>query len=269
MSDPTIADVGVERFNNDHQRLLFYVLEFTRLARRFGERAPFEDEWDQVDGIFPRLDRYVAEHFQAEEELMRIHAYPHREEHAAQHAQLSRTLDTLRHQVEERRAGAVAQLEGFLLEWLQTHVNREDLKYRGFFQLVETREIGRKALFNEMISVEQLHRIVQAPPPEAVLLDLRTPVEQREGVIPGSVLLPCDHNLENRQDTEPFRRSFDRLFDPLRFDREKWYILICRSGPRTAIALPYFLDHGLQACELIGGVMEWTRQGHELIAPSA
>jgi len=269
MTTPVLADVGVERFNNDHQRLLFYIIEFDRLARRFHERAPLEEEWDQVDAIFPRLERYTLEHFQAEEALMRQHAYPHLEEHRLQHQQLVHHLVRLKQEVATRHADAIARLESFLLDWLQTHINQDDLKYRGCFRLAENRDILTRALFNEMLSVAQLHRLLEQAPPEMVLLDLRTPIEHQEGIIPGSRLFPCDHNLIDRQDTDPFRRSFSANFEPEQFDPQHWHVLICRSGPRAAIALEAFQEHDLKACELIGGIQEWLQQGLTLVPPPA
>ncbi|MBF0272840.1 MAG: hemerythrin domain-containing protein [Magnetococcales bacterium] len=269
MTDWTIVDVGVERFNNDHQRLLFYVIELDRLAQRFQQREPFEDEWDQVDLLFPRLDKYTQEHFQAEEALMRQYAYSHLDEHIIQHNQLIQHLDRLREDVALRRSGSIAHLETFLLDWLRNHINRNDRKYRGCFQWAENRDILEKALFNEMISAAQLQRIIDMAPPEVVLLDLRTETEHREGIISGSRLYPCDHNLIDRQDTEPFRRSFEATFSPEQFNPDHWYVLICRSGPRAAIALEIMQQHDLKTCELVGGIQEWTRQGFPLVAMDA
>ncbi|MBF0109303.1 MAG: rhodanese-like domain-containing protein [Magnetococcales bacterium] len=128
----------------------------------------------------------------------------------------------------------------------------------------EVDRIVKKSLFNEMISVEQLHAVVTGKPDNVVLLDIRCPAEHHEGVIPGSWLFPNDHNLENRNDTSLFRQSFESRFRPDKFDPDKSYILVCRSGPRTEIALETFLAHGFAACELIGGVMEWLRMGFPL-----
>ncbi len=125
-------------------------------------------------------------------------------------------------------------------------------------------ELMEKALFNEMISVTHLKALRDAKLDNMVVLDLRTEVEMEEGVIPESHGFPCEHNLANRQDTGPFKHDFQAKFNPDLFDPQQRYVLICRSGPRTAIALDHFLDGGLQACELIGGVMEWQRQAYPM-----
>lgn len=262
MDQLTIVDVGVERFNTDHERLLFYVQEFSRLAKRFGSALPLEDEWDQLDGLFPRLEKFTQEHFQAEESLMREYNYPLLDEHRNQHLYLIQQLDKLQKEIKKRQSQFVGFLETFLVDWLQTHINQDDLKYRGFFQQEETQNVIDKALFNEMISASQLHLIVQTRPEKAIFLDIRTTTEHQEGIIPHSQLFPCEHNLENRQDTAPFKQSFYNQFHPSRFEADTRYFLICRSGPRTEIALESFLQHGLMACELIGGIEEWKRQGY-------
>lgn len=128
----------------------------------------------------------------------------------------------------------------------------------------EIEEIIEKALFNEMISVEQLHAVITNDPHRLVLLDLRCQTEHREGIIAGSTLFPNDHNLKDRKDTRIFRQCFEKTFQPDKFDMDLRYVLICRSGPRTEIALEAFLENGFSACELIGGVLEWTRQGFPL-----
>ncbi|OSM02151.1 rhodanese-like domain-containing protein [Magnetofaba australis] len=132
----------------------------------------------------------------------------------------------------------------------------------------EVESILDKAMATEMISVEQLKRIVRAlPHAQVVLLDVRTGEEHDEGVIPGSTLYPCDHDLIDRENTAPFTADFDNKFDPTQFDADTRYILICRTGPRTEIALERFLDAELQACELIGGVNAWREQGLCLAPP--
>lgn len=128
-------------------------------------------------------------------------------------------------------------------------------------------QILEKALDAEMISVEQLHLLVSARLPTVILLDIRTHQEHRQGILSGSVLFPCAHDLDNLENTLPFSRDFHKKFRPEAFDRTHQYILICRTGPRTAIALETFLQHDLAACELLGGITEWQNKGLTLHPP--
>ncbi|MCP5368708.1 MAG: rhodanese-like domain-containing protein [Hyphomicrobiales bacterium] len=121
--------------------------------------------------------------------------------------------------------------------------------------------ILERALDTEMISVEQLRQLNAAALPGVVPLDVRSVEEIREGVIPGSALFPCEHNQVDREDTAIFSRCFHERFRPEDFDPAKTYVLICRTGQRTAIALDVFQQHGLACCELLGGIVEWRRHG--------
>ncbi|MBF0161629.1 MAG: hypothetical protein HQL88_05000 [Magnetococcales bacterium] len=130
-------------------------------------------------------------------------------------------------------------------------------------------QILEKALESEMISVEQLHHLLQARPPRVVLLDVRTAQEHRLGVIPGSRMLPCDHDLDNLENMAIFSDSFRERFRPEQFDPADRHILVCRTGPRTAVALAAFLQHDLPACEVLGGITEWQRKGLPLQLPDS
>ncbi len=135
-------------------------------------------------------------------------------------------------------------------------------------QSVNTEQILEKAMEAEMISVEQLQQLLHnGPLPQVTLLDVRTPTEQAEGIIPGSHLFPCDHDLQNLDNTAIFSASFHDRFKPEAFNPQQRYILICRTGPRTAIALESFLNHDLSACELLGGITEWRQKGFAVHMP--
>ncbi len=120
------------------------------------------------------------------------------------------------------------------------------------------------ALLAEMISAEQLHAIIQVDFEDIVLLDIRTSTEQQDNIIPGATLYPCAHDLQDRSNLVPFTDHFARTFNRDFFDLDKRYILICRTGPRAGIALKIMLEHGFQACELLGGIQEWQSKGFPL-----
>ncbi|MBF0096347.1 MAG: rhodanese-like domain-containing protein [Magnetococcales bacterium] len=135
-------------------------------------------------------------------------------------------------------------------------------------QAVNSEQILAKAMAAEMISVEQLQQLLHnGLPPQVTLLDVRTPTEQAQGIIPGSQLFPCDHDLQHLENTAVFSASFHDKFSPDAFDPQHEYILICRTGPRTAIALESFLEHELIACELLGGITEWRQKGFAVQVP--
>lgn len=132
MTDLAVSDVGVERFNKDHQRLLFYVQEFTRLCSRFRLRTPFPDEWDQVDAIFNRLEKYTSSHFREEEMALARIDYPTLAMHLEQHQHLVSMLADLKVKVKNREFQAIGAVKMFLVEWITNHINYVDTQYKPF-----------------------------------------------------------------------------------------------------------------------------------------
>lgn len=78
-----------------------------------------------------------------------------------------------------------------------------------------------------------------------VLLDVRTPVEYQEGHIPGSELLDYNNGPE-------FAQGLVRL------DKDKKYLVYCRSGARSAAACAHMSQLGFEdVSNLLGGILDW------------
>lgn len=87
------------------------------------------------------------------------------------------------------------------------------------------------------------------------LLDVRSPAEMAQGVIAGSEPLPL-HLLPLQLDQ--FRNENRTL------------VFYCRSGARSAQACMFLAQHGVQAeaINLRGGIMDWVRQGKQVVTQS-
>lgn len=85
------------------------------------------------------------------------------------------------------------------------------------------------------------------------LLDIRSDAEVMHGVLPHARHLPM-HLL------------------PLRigeFPPDEDVILYCRSGARSYHACAYLVQHGFRnVVNLRGGIIDWARNGFEIVAPS-
>ncbi|GAX91144.1 rhodanese-like domain-containing protein [Effusibacillus lacus] len=80
---------------------------------------------------------------------------------------------------------------------------------------------------------------------DLVLLDVRQPEEYEAGHIPGAVLIPLGE-LESRIDE---------------LDKEKEYLVICRSGRRSVMACHLLNERGFDKLfNLQGGMLEWTAE---------
>ena len=94
------------------------------------------------------------------------------------------------------------------------------------------------------IDSKELIALVAAKP-EAVIIDVRTMAEVDEGMIPGALHLDL------------FEPEFvDRI---KALERDKPYIMVCRSGGRSASACGAMLQWGFkEVYNLAGGMTEWT-----------
>jgi rhodanese-related sulfurtransferase len=80
---------------------------------------------------------------------------------------------------------------------------------------------------------------------DAVILDVRTPMEYQTGHLQGAILL--DYN-----NPSVFLEGLENL------DKSKRYFVYCRSGVRSAAACAMMREREFQAAyNLIGGIISW------------
>ncbi len=96
---------------------------------------------------------------------------------------------------------------------------------------------------SDMITPQEVMRLLEQADPGMVLVDVRTGEEYRESHIPGSILVP----LLELAETMPF-------FVP---DREQIVVIYCRSGNRTKTARPILLELGYKQVYDLGGIIDW------------
>lgn len=78
---------------------------------------------------------------------------------------------------------------------------------------------------------------------DTILIDCRTPEEYASGHIPGSMLLPLDELEKNVGD----------------LDKDKTYIVICRSGNRSTTFTDSLQSKGFKdVYNVLGGMNEWS-----------
>lgn len=98
--------------------------------------------------------------------------------------------------------------------------------------ILETRPVG------------EIEEIVASPPPDLVLLDIRTPEEFAAGHLAGAI------------NVDYYANDFeDRLAE---LNLEVPYVMYCNSGNRSSNALPVMDSLGFQEVyELDGGIQAW------------
>lgn len=95
----------------------------------------------------------------------------------------------------------------------------------------------------QQIEVNELIEIVENKPENVVLLDVREQDEYNEGHIPGVKLLP----------TSQFAERYEQ-----ELDKEKEYVVICRSGNRSQKVSKFLQEQGYsKVINYAPGMLEW------------
>jgi len=84
-----------------------------------------------------------------------------------------------------------------------------------------------------------------------ILLDVRTDIEFKEGYLRGAKNIDFHHE------------SFEEIIDGL--DKEKRYLVYCRSGNRSRQAMHLMRDLGFEEVHnLAGGIIAWNELGFNI-----
>ena len=104
------------------------------------------------------------------------------------------------------------------------------------------------------IDSQQLTALLEDGPEDLLLVDVRTPAEMAQGMLPGAQAVPM-HLV------------------PLRLDQwrnQKKIVVYCRTGARSAQVCAFLQQHGIdRAINLRGGIVDWYRRGLPIETPSA
>ena len=87
-------------------------------------------------------------------------------------------------------------------------------------------------------------------PDDVTVVDVREPIEWQQAPLPGSVHVPLGQFAERLGELP----TDDRI------------VVVCAVGARSARAVEFLLQHGHDAVNLDGGLVEWQAAGRELVA---
>ncbi|MBF0310734.1 MAG: bacteriohemerythrin [Magnetococcales bacterium] len=130
-----LCDVGVERLNSDHRRLVNRMARFATTMTNLTRHKPSPQDWREIDQLLTFLNDFMREHFTLEEQMFTQHGYPQLAQHKREHEVLrNRVTDLTRRLSREREVLGVMDLHQLLFEWFITHIQKSDAAYRDFFQ---------------------------------------------------------------------------------------------------------------------------------------
>lgn len=116
--------VGIQELDEQHRKLVEYVSAIEQSVGQ-GQR------WATVHSDLVRLTSFAEMHFAVEETLMRIHDYPHLDEHVNEHR---RFADRVRALQERSLKTAVSRdMVKFLRNWVEQHIPGHDKPYAFHF----------------------------------------------------------------------------------------------------------------------------------------
>jgi len=105
------------------------------------------------------------------------------------------------------------------------------------------------------ISPGETNRLIQENTgnQDFVIVDIRTPEEYNSGYIEGAI------NLDFYSQT--FKEELENL------DKDKTYLIYCRSGRRSGLALSTMKKLGFnEAYNMLGGIIQWSEEGFTLLS---
>lgn len=106
--------VGVERIDVQHQNLVEVINDLHEaISAGKGEKVH--------NALFTELADYFTRHFETEEELMRLHAYPAGEEHRNLHAGFILKVRELRNRAGRGEHAISEEALRYLTDWLLQH----------------------------------------------------------------------------------------------------------------------------------------------------
>lgn len=90
------------------------------------------------------------------------------------------------------------------------------------------------------ITAQQLEKLLKEDK-EIKVIDVREPFEVKFGKVPGAINIPLEQLVSN----------LDQL------EKDKEYILICRSGSRSGMVGQYLAAHGYKMVNVMDGMLGW------------
>jgi rhodanese-related sulfurtransferase len=94
-----------------------------------------------------------------------------------------------------------------------------------------------------------IDRVPDPLPDDLTVLDVREPLEWEYGHIDGAVHIPLTELIERVQEV-PTGRT----------------LVVCKVGGRSAQAVAYLNEHGREAFNLHGGMVDWADAGRPLVS---
>lgn len=132
--EPLIEKVGVAPVDNDHKRLIEYVLELSELLLSIEKEFSVEKVQEQ-QLLLERFLEFTQIHFMREEQLIKKYGFEGLEEQEHEHQLIMDKLHSVAFEFATGRLSSAFRLRLDLLNWMIRHINTTDKEVFDFLNL--------------------------------------------------------------------------------------------------------------------------------------
>jgi len=123
--DDSLA-IGVKLIDKQHKELF-------RIINSFSERIGKEDPSFTLKVTLDSLKSYAHYHFTTEEKLLQKNRCPLHFRHQGMHAAFAGLVAKLEERQDSIDRKGLLELQAFLVDWLTTHIKKQDMPLRAYF----------------------------------------------------------------------------------------------------------------------------------------
>ena len=119
--------IGIDGIDEQHRQLINLINEL-HLAVEYpmGNAA--------ILPLIHKLHAYAGTHFEAEEQILRRHAFPGQAGHTGEHEEFIAKLDDLILRYQSSSDLLTVHIRDFLLSWFFNHIKNSDMAYKLFLE---------------------------------------------------------------------------------------------------------------------------------------
>jgi hemerythrin len=122
--------VNVAEIDEQHKKLF-------QIGSRINDLAFADDEYDHYDeilSILKELKDYTQYHFNHEEKMMEKYGYERKDSHKFEHYFVIKKIEKFENSdIDENQKDTVVDLVAFISDWISSHILKEDMQYKNFF----------------------------------------------------------------------------------------------------------------------------------------
>ncbi len=127
--------VDIQAFDDQHKKL-FEVINVV-FAAVTSRKNPASRAL--LDVALSEMVEYMKLHFEAEERVMREHAFPEYDAHKKEHDDFARMVTDIKRRHDQESEAVTVELLKSLVTWLDTHLNGTDKRYTPYLSALNVK----------------------------------------------------------------------------------------------------------------------------------